>query len=118
MYVLVDLRTGGLELVGLDDTDHLSVKTIGGRRGDGTDGGLGAPVAALGLRGAGRVEPGGDAPIPQPAVIHLAREASSKEGRDVSPAWLGSFQAMIELASENGWIAGDGAIRAHIDWQG
>ncbi|MHB1517502.1 MAG: hypothetical protein ACYCVN_10620 [Acidimicrobiales bacterium] len=116
--MLVDLRTGGLERVGNYDTGHFSVKTIGGRRGAGTDGGPGAPVAALGLLEAGRDEPGGVALIPQPAVIQLAGKASSKEGKDGSPAWLSSFQTMIQLASENGWIARDGAIRAQIDPQG
>lgn len=35
-----------------------------------------------------------------------------------SAAWDEDFADMVATAASRGWIADDGAIRAHIDWRG
>jgi hypothetical protein len=42
------------------------------------------------------------------------RELAGERADD--PAWAEQFAQMLEYAERHGWIASDGAVRAHIEW--
>ncbi|MDN2581202.1 hypothetical protein [Aquibium sp. ELW1220] len=60
------------------------------------------------LEGIARIEGGTHAWVFPQAVRRLAARATDK-------AWNDGFDAMLAFAADRGWLASDGAIRAHID---
>ena len=62
------------------------------------------------LEGIARIEDGTHAWVSPQAVRKLA-------AREDDPAWNGRFDAMLAFAADRGWLASDGAIRAHIDFR-
>lgn len=45
------------------------------------------------------------------AVQALADERAKDEN------WAASLRAMVDAARRHGWIASDGSIRAHVEWE-
>jgi hypothetical protein len=117
MEVVVDLSSGR---VLLEHRDELGLFSVHARRGHPDNGeadeALGALAAALSLHDAGTVDPAGDALVPPAAVRRLATEAALEEGRPLDPGWEARFGGMLEYAAGKGWIADDGAVRAHVEW--
>jgi len=113
MELVVDLRTGALDLRDPDDFGSFAVRVSPGQEGDaaGTDA-VGALAAALSVHDAGRVDHDGDAFVPPEAVRRLAVAS----GAATDAGWEGRFEEMLAYASTKGWIAADGAIRAHVEW--
>ncbi len=60
--------------------------------------------AALGA--AGRIE--GDHAWIEPAWLRQTGPADE--------AWQAGLGKMLEFAAKSGWVNGDGAVRAHIEW--
>jgi hypothetical protein len=117
MEVVVDLSVGGVLLEHRDDVGRFAVRARRGHPGHGEDqGALGTLAAALSLHDAGTVDPAGDVLVPPAAVRRLATEAALEEGRLLDPGWEAGFAGMLEYAADKGWIADDGAIRAHLVW--
>jgi hypothetical protein len=115
--IVVDLVSGSVSLDEPDDMARFSVLVRPATPDDSADpGALGAVTAAFNARNVGTVDPGGDAFIAPHTVRRLARAASG----DAPPGadWDERFDAMVEQAAQHGWIADDGAIRAHIEWEG
>ena len=115
MELVVDLRTGALHLRDPDDFGRFAVRVSSGQEGDGagTDA-VGALAASLSVHDAGRVDHDGDAFVPPEAVRRLAVASGAATG----PGWEHGFEEMLAYASTRGWIADDGAIRAHVEWGG
>jgi hypothetical protein len=116
MDVVVDLRTGAVHLADAADLEHFAVQAVappGGSGGPGEgDGALGALAAALSLHQAGFVEPDGSVRVAPAAVRRLARDdVGLPEG------WESGFASMLDHAATRGWVAEDGSIRAHVEWQ-
>ncbi|WP_187970602.1 hypothetical protein [Aquibium microcysteis] len=68
----------------------------------------GAPGLQKALDGIARIDGGTHAWVFPQAVRRLA-------GRKSDEAWNARFDAMLAFAADRGWLASDGAIRAHID---
>lgn len=66
--------------------------------------------AVRNLDGIARIEGGTHAWVSPQAVRKLA-------AREDDPAWNERFDAMLAFAADRGWLASNGAIRAHIDFR-
>jgi hypothetical protein len=94
-----------------------SVLVLPATPGDPTDAAaLGAVAAALSVHDAGIIDPEGNAFIPVGVVRRLAGEAAGAEGGGLDPDWGAGFTAMLEQATRDGWVTGEGTIKAHIEW--
>lgn len=69
--------------------------------------GLG-PDLQRALEGIARIEGGTHAWVFPEAVRRLAARPDDR-------AWNDGFDAMLAFAADRGWLASDGAIRAHVD---
>ncbi len=116
MELVVDLATKEVTLRDDDDLTRFSVRAIP-RPGKGSgcvD--LSAVAQALEARSVGTVDPDGHALIPPAEIRRLARESSSGRRTTVGQQWDDGFSSMLEYAASKGWVAADGAVRAHIEW--
>ena len=111
MDVVVDLRTGAVHLADAADLGHFAVQAVAPPGGSG-DGALGALAAALSLHQAGFVEPDGSVRVAPAAVRRLARDDDG-----LPEGWESGFASMLDQAATRGWVAEDGTIRAHVEWQ-
>jgi hypothetical protein len=119
MELVVDLSTASVVLMHRDDVERFSVRALSTKPGDGDENGaLGALAAALSVHGAGTVDPGGHVFVPAETVKRLAAEAATAEGQSLDPEWESNFVTMLAAAGTQGWIADDGALRAHVEWGG
>jgi hypothetical protein len=121
MEVVVDLGTAEVALHQPDDLQRFAVRAVSHR----TDGGaadgpattaLASLTAALREHDIGRVDPDGTVFIPPDAVRALAAQAATNAGGQLPAEWETNFASMLEFAASKGWIAGDGAMAAHIEW--
>ncbi len=118
MQLIIDLSSGSVRLGEQEDMGRFSVLVLPSGPEDLLDSGaLGAVAAALSVHDAGTVDPEGHAFVPPDAVRRLARLASGEEGDELGPEWESRFAAMLDRGSAQGWIADDGSIRAHIEWE-
>jgi hypothetical protein len=116
--VVVDLASGSVSLGDPDDMARFAVLVRPAAPDDSADpAALGAVAAALSVHDVGTVDPDGDAFIAPGAVRRLAR-AAVRGHRPLGADWDERFDAMVEQAAQHGWVADDGAIRAHIEWEG
>jgi hypothetical protein len=121
MEVVVDLGTAGVALHQPDDLERFAVRAVSHRTDDGAVEGqsttaLDSLAAALREHDIGRVDPDGTVFIPPDAVRALAAQAASNVGGQLPAEWETNFASMLEFAASKGWIAGDGAMAAHIEW--
>jgi hypothetical protein len=121
MEVVVDLGTAGVALHQPDDLQRFAVRAVSHRTDDGAVEGqattaLDSLAAALREHDIGRVDPDGTVFIPPDAVRALAAQAASNVGGQLPAEWETNFASMLEFAASKGWIAGDGAMAAHIEW--
>ena len=107
-----------MTLAGREQFGSLVVRALSDPEGNGTEGGdpTGALAVALSRSGAGRLDPTGEVLVPPDSLRRLASEAAAADGRSIDPAWEPGFATMLEYADRNGWIAADGAVRAHVEW--
>ena len=96
MRVIFD-RDGRVSLEGVDDFTGFAARTA-------------CPPEALdaALAGAGRRE--GD------AHLWIDRAWLVANGRPTDSQWREKLEKMIAFAASQGWVDGDGAIRAHLVW--
>lgn len=117
MRVVVDLSSGSVSMEDPSDLERFSVLVLPAVPGDPTDAAaLGAVAAALSVHDAGIIDPEGNAFIPVDSVRRMAEEAARASGGRLEAEWEPRFIAMIEEASERGWVTDEGALRAHIEW--
>lgn len=116
MELVVDLATAVVTLRDPEVFTAFAVRALPGQAGDGagTDA-LGALAAALSVHDAGWVDQAGNVFVPPDAVRSLAAAALS--GGTVDTDWDAGFRAMVEHAATKGWIADDGSIQAHVEWE-
>ena len=119
MELVVDLSTGGVALRDGDDMGRFSVQAVPAGDGDGEENGaLGALAAALSVHDAGPVDPDGDVLVPAEAVRRLAADAAARTSGDAGPGVGRRLRRHARATpTPGGWIADDGAIRAHIEWR-
>ncbi len=118
MVLVVDLTAASVTLADPRDLQRFSVRVLPSGPGDSRESGaLGALAAALSVHHTGRVEPGGDALILPDAVRRLARTDGPDGSPGVDATWEAGFGDMLAYAGTKGWIAEDGAIRAHVEWE-
>ena len=119
MELVVDLSTGDVVLRQHQDLHRFSVQARLVHPGDGpAHGALGALSAALRVNEAGTVGPDGDVLVPPAAVRRLAVDAAKEYGSSLDPDWEAEFSGMVQYAATRGWTSGDGALRAHVEWEG
>jgi hypothetical protein len=119
MELVVDLATASVVLRHRDDVQRFSVLALALQPDDGDENGaLGALAAALSVHDAGTVHPDGDVFVAAEAVRRLAADAATADGQTLSPEWESGFATMLDDATTNGWLAEDGSIRAHVEWEG
>ncbi|MGP0108959.1 MAG: hypothetical protein ACLPR9_08865 [Acidimicrobiales bacterium] len=117
MEVVVDLSGGRVLIEYRDEFGLFSLHVRRGHPDNGdADGALGALAEALSLHDAGTVDLTGDVLVSPAAVRRLATEVALEEGRPLDPGWEAGFGGMLEYAAGKGWIADDGAVRAHVEW--
>ena len=118
MEVVVDLGTAEVVLHQPDDTGRFAVRAVAvADEAAGPAGGaIDALAAALRDQGIGRLDADGTAFIPPDKVRALAERAASDAGQPLPAEWEANFASMLEFAASKGWVAGDGAIAAHIEW--
>jgi len=51
-------------------------------------------------------------------VRRLAVDAAREKGSSLDPDWESEFSGMIRYAATKGWTSEDGALRAHVEWEG
>jgi hypothetical protein len=118
MELVVDLSTASVVLRHHGDMKSFAVNALSPQPGEGDkNGALGALAAALSLHDIGTVDPTGDVFVLTDAVRLLAGEAATVEGQSLDPEWESSFASMLDGAATKGWIAEDGSIRAHVEWE-
>lgn len=119
MEVVVDLGTGGVVLDQPEDVARFAVRAVSAES-RATDrpspAALDALAAAIGRHRLGRVDPDGTVYIPPDTVRALAAQAATVTGEPLSDDWEAKFSSMLDFAASKGWIGGDGAIAAHIEW--
>jgi hypothetical protein len=119
MELVVDLSTGDVVLRRHQDLKRFSVQARLVHPGDGpAEGALGALCAALRVHEAGTVGPDGDVLVPTATVRRLAVDAAREKGSSLDPDWESEFSGMIRYAATKGWTSEDGALRAHVEWEG
>jgi hypothetical protein len=52
------------------------------------------------------------------AYISVSAVEALADGRAPDEHWLALLRAMLDAARRHGWVASDGAIRAHVEWEG
>ncbi|MGO9027501.1 MAG: hypothetical protein ACLQOZ_02575 [Acidimicrobiales bacterium] len=118
MDVVVDLGTGKVTLADPGDLQHFAVRAVqaaqaGGGAAPGTSTGeLDELAAALVAHDVGHVDPDGSVRVDVAAVRRLAGSEVP-----VTAEWESGFASMLEYAAAKGWVADDGTIRAHVEWQ-
>jgi hypothetical protein len=119
MEVVVDLGTAGIVLDQPEDVARFAVRAVSAESGA-TDrpspAALEALAAAITQHQLGRVDPDGTVFIPPDKVRALAAQAAMAAGQPLSDGWEAKFSSMLDFAASKGWIDGDGAIAAHIEW--
>jgi hypothetical protein len=117
MELVVELSKGTVVLSDVDQMQRFAVRAVGpnGRHGSHDVAALGD---ALAEHDAGKVEVEGDVLVPAGAVRRLAVEAAAERGRALGDEWEAGLEAMLEYAATRGWLAEDGSIRAHVEWEG
>jgi hypothetical protein len=114
MEVVVDLSTKDVALRDGRDLKRLAVRVLSVP--DDGDRGLGALIDLLEVSEVGSLDTDGDVLIPPAALRRLAADAAGAEGSDLDADWDAAFSAMLEGAAARGWLAEDGAVRAHLEW--
>jgi hypothetical protein len=99
MYLDVNLSSRPAAITLREPDDFKAFKLV--RRGAGE---LAGAIAEV-----GRVD-GEDHAYVRPDAV---RALAGARGRDAG--WQESFAAMLDYAGQHGWIADDGAIRAHVE---
>jgi hypothetical protein len=118
MDVVADLDRGGVVLHDRDDLGRFAVRARTSEPGDAEgNGALGALAACLSFAQAGRVDSSGDVFVPVDALRRLAAAAAEEDGTTLGEEWEAGFAAMLERAGSTGWLAEDGAVRAHVEWE-
>jgi hypothetical protein len=110
MDVVVDLGTGEVTLVDADDLAHFAVQAIVPPATP--DGDLDGLAAVLAAHQVGHVDSDGSVRVDPVAVRRLAGSEAP-----VTEQWESGFRSMIEYAATKGWVADDGTIQAHVEWQ-
>jgi hypothetical protein len=52
------------------------------------------------------------------AYISVSAVEALADGRARDENWVASLRSMVDAARRHGWVASDGAIRAHVEWEG
>jgi len=119
MELAVDLSTGDVVLRRHQDLQRFSVQARLVHPGDGpAEGALGALSAALRVHEAGTVGPDGDVLVPPATLRRLAVDAARENGSSLDPDWESEFSDVVQFAATKGWTSKDGALRAHVEWEG
>jgi hypothetical protein len=106
MYLDVDLTVDPAEVRLRAPQDCRSLKVVV------RDSGGGLPALYEALEGIGHLDSSGNALLRTSALLAMA----GRRARD--PAWLRSFERMVEYAGTRGWVALDGdALQAHCEWR-
>jgi hypothetical protein len=104
MVIKVDLSSSpaAISLADADDFDAFGVFVSGGDRPER----LAAAIERLGR------------PAEDPDHVYIAISAveALANGRAREENWAASLRAMVDAAQRHGWVAPDGPIRAHIEW--
>src|SRR5664280_766995 len=117
MVLVMDLSTGGVTMRDANDLKRFSVAAVPPRNGDGGENGaLDAMASALSAHGVGMIDASGDVLVSVEAVRRLATE-SATTGCTLDAEWDAGLAGLLEYAATQGWIADDGSIRAHVEWE-
>jgi len=118
MVLVMDLSTGGVTMRDANDLKRFSVAAVPPRNGDGGENGaLDAMASALSAHGVGMIDASGDVLVSVEAVRRLATESATTTGCTLDAEWDAGLAGMLEYAATQGWIADDGSIRAHVEWE-
>jgi hypothetical protein len=127
MELIVDLSAREVSMRGETDLQRFAVVAVPGPEGgsghgpsDGPAGETGrdaALAATLARADAGRLDPSGDVLVPVDAVRRLATESATAQGTVLDTGWESGLADMVAYAATRGWIADDGSIRAHVEWE-
>jgi hypothetical protein len=118
MELVVDLSTGGVTMRDANDLKRFSVAAVPQRDGDGEENGaFEAMASALSVHHVGTIEASGDVLVSVEAVRRLATESAFTTGSTLDAEWDTGLAGMLEYAATQGWIAEDGSIRAHVEWE-
>ena len=117
MELRVDLSTRQGELRERGDMKRFAVRAVTDGAGPGPDRATLELDRALRSERAGWVGPSGDARIPPEAIRRLARREADGEGTGLEADWESGFSSMLAAAASRGWIASDGSVQAHVEWE-
>jgi hypothetical protein len=127
MELIVDLSAREVSMREEADLKRFAVLAAPGRVDVAPDGPPGGPAgetgrdaalaATLARAGAGRLDPSGDVLVPVDAVRRLATESAAARGTVLDAGWESGLADMLAYAATRGWIADDGSIRAHVEWE-